>query len=367
VARYLLGVAERNVRVVYLRPWLHPENGRTVEGANVEMVHEIAEGLSARGFKLGRATPIRDFHIPLPIIALAALAVPAGLLLLFDLCGWNVRARAWWVYAGAYALLALGALIGHELAALKVLALVGAIVYATLAVIAIAPEFFRTQRMTFWATFTAGLRIIGIGGGIALCGALVVVALLSVPTLMEEIDRFSGVKAVILLPPLILFALAIFTPRFGAQPLSPSAALREPVRFFHFAFVGFAAAAAALYILRSGNSSEIAPSTIELSLRSSLTTVLGVRPRFKEFMIGFPLMMLLPALPLRVKRGLGWLFVAGIGIGTADIVDTFSHLHTSLTISLVRLLNGAVLGLIVGVLLVLAVRAVLGRSASSEP
>jgi hypothetical protein len=46
VARYLLGVRERNVRVVYLRPFLHEQNGMSLEKTNVEMVRAIATGSS---------------------------------------------------------------------------------------------------------------------------------------------------------------------------------------------------------------------------------------------------------------------------------------------------------------------------------
>jgi hypothetical protein len=89
-----------------------------------------------------------------------------------------------------------------------------------------------------------------------------------------------------------------------------------------------------------------------------------VRPRFKEFAIGFPLMMLLPALRLEHKRLTGWLFAVGIAIGTSDVVDTFSHLHTPLIASLLRIFNGAVIGVVLGALAI-AVYRVLDRRASA--
>ncbi len=58
VARYELGVRERNVRVVYLRPFPHEYNGLSIEQTNVEMVRQIATDLREHGFRLGRATPI---------------------------------------------------------------------------------------------------------------------------------------------------------------------------------------------------------------------------------------------------------------------------------------------------------------------
>jgi hypothetical protein len=78
--------------------------------------------------------------------------------------------------------------------------------------------------------------------------------------------------------------------------------------------------------------------------------VLSVRPRFKEFLIGFPCLMLLPALLPAHRRVIGWLLALGIGVGVGDIIDTFSHLHTPLEISILRIVNGLVIGVIIGAL-----------------
>jgi H+/Cl- antiporter ClcA len=67
---------------------------------------------------------------------------------------------------------------------------------------------------------------------------------------------------------------------------------------------------------------------------------------------------LLPALRLEHKRLVGWLFAGGIAIGTSDVVDTFSHLHTPLVASLLRVVNGAVLGIIVGAVAIAVYRLV---------
>ena len=134
---------------------------------------------------------------------------------------------------------------------------------------------------------------------------------------------------------------------------------------YQLAILVLLAGAAFLYLSRSGNQSDITPSAFELGLRSDLTAVLGVRPRFKEFLIGVPLLMLLPALRLEHRRVAGWLFAIAAAIGTADVVDTFSHLHTPLTISLLRTVNGAVLGLLLGAILIWVYRAVASRSGAA--
>lgn len=362
VARYLLGARERNVRVIYLRPFLHAEGDLTPEAANVAMVGEIADRLRSAAFRLGRATPIRAFGANPFEVVLVSLAVPSALLLLLGAV--HVRGRRWWYWAFGIdlALLVAGYGLHDDLLARKVVALAGAILFAVAAVVAVRRAFTNPPAASTGATLRAGFRTMIVATGVALAGALVVVGLLSVPLTMEEIDRFTGVKAVLVVPPLLAVALYLYTRAFGREPLGAQSAL-EPVRIYQLALAVVLIGAALLYVSRSGNQSDVAPSAFELSLRSGLTTLLGVRPRFKEFLIGFPLMILLPALTLRHRRAAGWLFAIGIAVGAADIIDTFSHLHTALVVSAIRLVNGAVIGSLFGILAVLVYR----RFARTEP
>jgi hypothetical protein len=365
VARYLLGVRERNVRVVYLRPFLHEQNGMSLEKTNIAMVRDIRDGLIARGFKLGRATPVPGFRINPLVIALASLAVPAIVMLLFEAFGVRRPQLAYLIF-GLDLLLVLGGYVSHhDLLARKLLALAGAIGFATMGVVAIPRAFTSPAPQTYGASLLAGLRTLAVATAFALAGALVVVGLVSVPLLMEEIDRFAGVKAVIVVPPLLAFALYVYTRRFGNEPPSVESSALAPVRMYQLAILGLLAAAAFIYISRSGNQSDVSPSAFELALRSNLTALLGVRPRFKEFAIGFPMMMLLPALRLEHKRLIGWLFAIGIAIGTSDVVDTFSHLHTPLLASLTRIANGAVLGILIGALAIAVYRAIDARASAA--
>jgi hypothetical protein len=182
---------------------------------------------------------------------------------------------------------------------------------------------------------------------VTLGGALTVVGLLSTPLTMTEIDRFLGVKYVLALPPLIALVLYFFTDRFGAK-IEPRTAADEPVRVIQLLVGVVLVAGAYLVIERSGNQSDIAPSSFELALRSHLTSILQVRPRFKEFVVAWPALMLVPALIPADRRRWGWLLVLAVGVGLGDLIDTFSHLHTPLLIGAERVVNGGVLGALIG-------------------
>jgi hypothetical protein len=357
VARYDLGVRERNVRVVYLRPFAHQWDGRSIEATNVELVRRIAENVRSAGLRIGPASPFDRFATRPLEIALASLAVPAILLLLLDAFG---RGGVRWAIAFIVVdllLVAAGYAVHHDMAIRKVLALLGAIAFPVAGFAAIAPAFRRPPAATTSAAIVEGIRVLAIATAVALGGALVVVGLLSTPLTMTEIDRFTGVKLVLAAPPLIVLLLYIFTTRWGAR-VAPSQLAEAPVSVLQLAAGVVLLGAGYLILARSGNQSDIAPSSFELALRAHLTTLLQVRPRFKEFALGFPALMLVPALIPADRARWGWLLAIAIGVGLGDLVDTFSHLHTHLAVSALRVFNGAVIGTLIGAVVVVAYRRV---------
>lgn len=347
VSRYVLGVRERNVRVVYLRPYPHREGDLSIEATNVALVSRLADALRADGFTLGRATPIPLYRgNDRVLVGLAALAVPSLFVLLLEWFGWYRRSLAVTGYLATIALYGAGLLLHHDVFARALIALVGALLFAVAAFAVYAPAFTVEPNRRFGGAFSTSLRWTLVATGIALLGALTVVGVLSTPLTMEEIERFRGVKLILALPPLAALASYLFTGRYGVR-VRLRDLLREPVRVYQTLLAIVLLGAAALMLMRSGNQSEIAPSHLELLLRHDLTKFLSVRPRFKEFLIGFPCMMLVPALASRHRPFVGWLLALGIGVGIGDVIDTFSHLHTPLAISVVRVSNGLILGVIV--------------------
>ncbi|MGA8099752.1 MAG: DUF5693 family protein, partial [Candidatus Cybelea sp.] len=127
VARYVLGVRERNVRVVYLRPWAHQDGKLSIEATNIEMVKAIADELRAGGFRLGRATPIPQYHGNNRVfVGLAALAVPSIFVLLLEFFGWYRRRLAVAAYTLTVLVYLAGVLSQHDAFARSAIALAGA-------------------------------------------------------------------------------------------------------------------------------------------------------------------------------------------------------------------------------------------------
>ncbi|HEY8296805.1 MAG TPA: DUF5693 family protein [Candidatus Baltobacteraceae bacterium] len=366
VARYELGVRERNVRVVYLRPYVHQYNGLSIEKSNIEMVRQIADDLRSHGFKLGRAAPIPLYRGNNAIlVGLASLAIPSLFIVLLGWYGWYRPSYAIAAY-GLTILIYLGGYVTHhDLLGRSIIALVGALLFATAAFTALSRAFYEEPAPNYGAQLVRGLKWTLVATGVALLGALVVIGIMSSPLVMEEVERFRGVKAVLVAPPLIALFLYILTDRFNSRIEDPKGAFASPVRIYQLILAVIVIAVGGLVLMRSGNQSDIAPSNFELALRHHLTELLSVRPRFKEFVVGFPLLMLLPALTVAHRRAVGLLLALGIGVGLGDIIDTFSHLHTPILISLLRIANGLVIGIVIGAIAIAIYRVVLRRVAAN--
>jgi hypothetical protein len=85
-------------------------------------------------------------------------------------------------------------------------------------------------------------------------------------------------------------------------------------------------------------------------VRALLDQYLVTRPRFKEFLIGHPLMIVGLALAVTGRRA--WalpVFLAG-AIGQVSLLNTFCHLHTPLFVSVLRALLGFAIGAVLGTL-----------------
>ena len=378
IARYVLGVRERNIRVIYIRPFPHVIQERQPDGSwltlspeatNIEMLRRLRDALAANGFAVGHATPFTDFGgVSLHVLYfLAALGVAGAFFLLLDFFGWS---RAWMPAAffgittvafwGAYAL-------GHDDIVRRVWALGGALTFSVLAGMKLAPAFRASAAApagTLVGDARAGIVCLIIAVGVSLIGAFFVIGLLAQATFMLEVQQFFGVKALLIAPPIVLLLLFAFTPFFGSQ-VSPVTAGLAPVRAWQLVAVFALAGAAVLLLTRSGNQPDVSISAFETHLRGALTTMLGARPRFKEFLVAFPAIVLLPALLPAHRRAVGWLIIVAAGLGLADVLDTFSHIHTPLIVSALRLFNALVLGGLIGIALQALYRRIFARTLTS--
>ena len=348
VDKYLLAAEERNVRLLYLRPYTEQQLGDML--ANTEaLVGGLVGALEASGFDVG--------PLPLDEASLAAYA-PSR---------WLRAAAAVGVLAGLGLLTALypgvwGALAAAALAALGVLAagldwdalaLIAALVFPVLGYGrplrgGSAPGDSGPDRRGPWTLLRAT--------GVTLIGALLLVAVGSDRASVLGIEPFRGVAATLVVPPLLFLAHAMLRER------GPAGWLRtlwsRPIRLGPAALAVLGVAALGLVVIRRGNTPIIGASELELELREALASAFA-RPRFKE-LFGHPLGLL----GLTGRTWPEWIrapLLTGGVIAQASILNSFSHYHTPLAISLERTIVALALGAAVGAVAVAAARLVVRR------
>jgi len=181
-----------------------------------------------------------------------------------------------------------------------------------------------------------------------LMAGLTIAVLLYHPAFIQRFDGFMGVKAAYLIP--LLFIGIYLFPNVTDKNWWRIRFDRE-----HWVWTVGAGVAIifllAILLIRSGNTSWLPITAWETELREGLERLLGVRPRFKEFLIGHPCLLIglfgrrLPGQFSRIWPDI--CIVIGL-VGQLSLINTFCHIHIPLVLSLLRTWHGLWLGLLLG-------------------
>ncbi|TWT07010.1 hypothetical protein FQV26_04140 [Planococcus sp. CPCC 101016] len=177
--------------------------------------------------------------------------------------------------------------------------------------------------------------------GISAIGIWLIVVLLNGNQYLLGIDLFRGVSLIYIVPIAFITLYAVWG---NIKNL-----LNMHVIYWHVVVIAVIAGIALYYYSRTGNAGEV--SSIELQVRSLLEQILYVRPRTKEFLIGFPLFILALHVAKSYPKAYYFLLIPGV-IGFLSLVNTFTHLHIPLLISLLRSGYSIVFGFIIGLVLI---------------
>ncbi|KEF38902.1 hypothetical protein M670_01718 [Schinkia azotoformans MEV2011] len=189
------------------------------------------------------------------------------------------------------------------------------------------------------------------GAFLALIGAWFVMSLLYGNQFLVKIEEFRGVKLLFILPIVLTFLHVI---RDHVKDLAMTV-----VRNYYLVIVAVIAAGLMILVVRSGNDAGEMVSGAELMFRQKLEDFLFVRPRTKEFLIGYPILVLGMYI---IYQGKGWeqrigkYLLAGGAIGFLSTVNTFTHLHIPIYLSLLRTVYGFVFGALLGLVLIFLYR-----------
>lgn len=360
--RYIRAVKERNVRVLYYKPFLSPKIGLNPMALNTKFVKDLETGLTKNGYRIGIAEPFIAEQTDFFWILLIALGVYAAGLLLLD----RLIVLPVWLSFGllffAVPATALLMLKGYVLLTRDLLALLAAIVLPSLAILW---GYEQSEDLTASkGEVRQALRVFFQVTGITLVGVCFVIGLLSDVRYLYQVNQFRGIKFTFILPLVILtvYYLKRFFDAEGAKGYvrvikEGLGLLNQPVRYIHLVLIGLIGMAGLIYIGRTGNNPILPVPAWELLVREWLEDIFVYRPRFKELM-GHPFLILAFYYLLSQKKK--WIYPVMVlgAIGQLTIINTFSHIHTPLLASGVRVFIGVILGMVGGLILIWVYRKV---------
>ncbi|MGI6286436.1 DUF5693 family protein [Neomoorella humiferrea] len=339
--RLKLAARERNNRLLIVRFNLAPASNDWLNDS-LAFVGKFRTALMNDGLVIGHAVPFAPLPFSRLWIYLIGLGVLAAGVLLLAAVGLSGAG----VLLGLLGLGAWTGVVGLNIQLLfmrKVMALGAAVVFPALAVITALSPSPRSLKAALAVTLRTTL--------ISFLGALYIAAILADNTFILKINEFSGVKVAFVAPLLIFTAAAILRQEGEKAGATIRGWLDANLTVKLVLLAAAVAVGGLLYLSRSGNEG-VGLLPLEGQMRSFLTDVLFARPRTKEFLLGYPFLLLSLSLGYRHRFLLFWLL--GL-VGQISLVNTFSHIHIPFLISLLRTFNGLWLGLFLGLVLVTAV------------
>ena len=339
--RLLRAAVERSVRFLLLRT-APPNSSEFIFEDFAQEVKLLAEGLKSHGFKLAWPEPVFA-SVKLNTNIFAAFALSG--VLFFALYSYLIRMGLANNKKNFAIFIILGIITAEAIYKFSGIArLAGAFCAPLIAVEAalIAMDSNRDKNLIPAFLF-------------AIISGLALASFFSVTSYMLRLQTFSGVKLTLILPPVLVLLHDL---KKRIHPESLIEFLSRPPLWGELVLIGVLLAAVGLMLFRSGNVAFIPG--FEAKLRETLERVLIARPRTREVFVGYPSLLLLNFLvSKKLFAHYREILRIGVVLGFSTVINSFCHFHTPLTLILLREFNGLWTGLIVGLVVVLAVKFVI--------
>jgi hypothetical protein len=328
-------VKERNIRTFLIKVEQMPD--KTAEAEFKQMLNEIHDfhAEAPAYFHTGKAKPFHDMK-------------DYKLLQIFAFLGGSIYLAL--AAASVHKKLAPLALVGGLILSAAYLILgTGLLLKGLALLVATAGPIWAILRIHNETKIRSVIMNYLIAAGIIFTGAWFVVSLLYGDPYLYKLEEFRGIKILLGLPVLVTALILGMRINHTGSIRKFGELLSSPVRYWHILMLGVVAVIGAYYLSRSGNSGTA--SGLELLLRGKLENLMFVRPRTKEFLIGFPFFVFGVYL-YRKHTGIASVFLVIGAIGFASMMNTFTHLHIPLMLSVLRSVYGLVLGLVIGLIMI---------------
>lgn len=351
---YGLAARERNARVLYIRPYPYdPSPDKGFEHPNDTFRTLLADDLK-RHMDEGQAS---TFSQPVSVSFVLAAIISAGVMCVFwkllDLFFKVPRKLGMALCIGLPLVTAVACLTPYSQFYRTLLAFASAGIISLYAIVHLYDDIDKVARLPRLKQVWHGSSSIWLRMTFwSLSGALLASSLLQETSFKLGLDTFRGVKPLTVGVPM-LAVVAWFARKGNWRAILE--VFRTRIRLYHLVGFAFLAVVGVFYAIRSGNTGgEVGGDALEAEryVRMYLDNTLGVRPRFKEFLIAHPAMLLAPFAMRLGGPYMAWIFILAGATGQVGLPDTFAHIHTPIIVSLIRTLMGAAFGWLVALCII---------------
>ena len=215
--------------------------------------------------------------------------------------------------------------------------------------ITVAMSFLKAMKEKYKTAVLTILTVIVTVGTLSLMGFIQATLLSGLDYYLNSLI-FRGIKLSLIVPILYSFAAYgfIFNDDKDRWASNIIDFLNKEIRVYWVILGVGAVGVAVIYLIRSGNVTKI--SSIEALMRNSIADVMAARPRTKEFLIGWPSLVLLVYYIKNTDiKLIRWGFAVASSILFASVINSFCHVFTAAGTIYSRLFNGLFVGAFVAI------------------
>ena len=352
-ARVVRAVKERNMRAIIISDFIDYKDNSTISKSINTIINNLKEAQVQlqKGFRAGIAQgyPIMDKHKVADMFVALGVASITGLVVLsvferskkvslLSIIGFSI------VFLSTIVVSKMQISVGIKLYGLYI-----AIMGACAAII--VPYKARIKSITCNYILTSLLAVVS---------GLLVSSVMYGTEYILKLKSFSGVKILYILPPVLIALWLIIESDVFKNIKNNKNNIKDikfdknniinmikNIKWYHILIAIVVILGAYIYITRSGNSGSA--SSLELKIRRTLEDILYVRPRTKEFILGYPAILIAYYMKNNKIKYSSYMLVPA-AIATMSTVNTFTHLHTPIIYSLLRTAYGIIFGAIIGLI-----------------
>jgi len=350
IDRYVRAAKERSNRVLFVHPFLSVNDSNVpVLDYNISYLQQLASKLENNDLTLSMVQQYPQLRYdavqPLELLFFSFVVMSTILLFFNFFKSFSVLFFSMYYVLASLLFYAVYAFGGYFLF-VKLMAFLSAVSFPSLAIITQFPQK-ATEESGLIKVFHCFIYLLKVLG-ISLIGALLVLVFLSDLTFLKGIHQFFGVKLSFIIPLLFVGLFFYLRPH---RITSIYYVLRRlyyaPVRTAGLISIFSLIIFVLILIIRSGNYTLLPIYNLEIKMRELVEGLFYVRPRTKEFLIGYPFLVIsYMFVDTKISRLWIWFFNIMGSVALLSVVNSFCHLHTSLEVSLYRTLTGFLLGIV---------------------